>query len=57
MKDGARRRPVFCAGDGSSPGQDPIENFFIRPNAKDMKTKIVRAHRVKSQIEQVEAWQ
>ena len=49
---------MFCAGDGSSPGQDPIENFFIiRPNEKDMKTKIVRAHRVKSQIEQVEAWQ
>ena len=48
---------MFCAGDGSSPGQDPIKIFFIRPNEKDMKTKILRAHRVKSQIEQVEAWQ
>ena len=48
---------MFCAGDGSSPGRDPIANYFVRSNEKDMKTKIMRAHRVKSQIEQVEAWQ
>ena len=35
----------------------PIENFCTSSNEKDMKTKIMRAHRVKSQIEQVQAWQ